>query len=125
LQGRLEDAGEEVDGGNRPLTALPASDELRVEGEDDRREIGRRVAVSDRAADRPPVPYLRIADLAGGERHDRALLLQERRPGDVRMPGQCTDRDAIPVLADVRQLADPPDVDEKRRPGDAELHRGQ
>ena len=56
----------------------PAIDELRAEREDHGREVGRRVAVGERAADRAAMAHLRIADQAGGVRDDRAVLLDQR-----------------------------------------------
>ena len=74
----LEDAGEELPPGS-PLAARSARDELRVEREDHRREVGGRIAVRERAADRPAMTNLRVADLAGGVRDDRAVLAEDGR----------------------------------------------
>ena len=65
---------------NRPLAARAADDQLAVEREDHRGQVRRRIAVGERAADRSAVAHLRVADLAGRVRDDRAVLPQERRP---------------------------------------------
>ena len=57
--------------GDRALAVRPLRDEVGVEGEEDRAEVGGRVAVRDRAADRPAVADLRVADLAGASRETR------------------------------------------------------
>jgi len=40
------------------------------------------------------------------------------------MTRQCPDRDRVAVLAHVAEIGDPADVDERPRPRDTELHRG-
>ena len=75
---RLEDAGEEVGRCDRSLASRADDHELGVEREHHGREVGRRVAVRERAADRAAMPHLRVADLAGGRGDDRAVLLEER-----------------------------------------------
>ena len=120
-----EDARAEVDGGNRPLAARAAHDHLRVEREEDGGEIGGRIAVGDRPSDRPAVSHLRIADLARGEGHDRAVLLEQRSVADVLVPRDGADRDVVAAVPHVAQLVHARDVDEERGPGDAELHRGE
>ena len=60
----------------------------RAERQHHRGQVGGRIAVGERAADRPAVAHLRVADHARGRRgDDRAVLLQERvgrgRPHDA------------------------------------------
>ncbi len=64
----LEHAREELGRGDGALAALPAGDQLAVQREDHRGKVGGGIAVRDRAADRPAVPNLRVADLARGRR---------------------------------------------------------
>ena len=89
----LEDAGEELAAGIVRSPPGPRTTSSRVEREDHRRQVGRRIAVCERPSDRPAVPDLRIADLTGRERHDRAVLLEERTRRDVLVPRQRADRD--------------------------------
>ena len=70
-----------------------ATTSSRVEREDHGGEIRGRIAVGERPSDRAAMPHLRIADLAGRVRHDRAVLLEQRRAGDVLVPRERTDRD--------------------------------
>ena len=60
--------GEEVVGRDLALAPAGRGDERGAEREHDGGQIGCRVAVGDRAADRAAVAHLRIADLAGGVR---------------------------------------------------------
>jgi len=63
---RLERTREEIGGGNRSLAVGAVGDEVRIECEQDRGHVGGRIGVGDRAADRPAVPDLRVADVSGG-----------------------------------------------------------
>ena len=79
----LEHAGEELGGRHDALAALAPRDELRAEREHHGRQVGGRVAVGERAADRAAMAHLRVADLPGRVRDDRAVLLRaagRRRP---------------------------------------------
>ena len=55
------------------------------------------------AAERAAVAHLRIADRRGGLGDDRALLLQQRRRGDVVVHGAGADLDLAVRLADAGQ----------------------
>ena len=123
--GGLEHAGEEVGGGHDPLAAGTDDHELGVERQHHRGEIGGRVAVGERAADRAAMTHLRVADLARRRRDDRAMLLEQRIGVHRGMPGERPDRELRARIADVGELGEPPDVDELRRPCDPELHRRQ
>ena len=96
---RLPDAGEELPGRDGPVAARPSRHELSVQREDHAREIGGGIAVRERAADRPAVVDLRVADLAGCVRDDRAVLAQHRRGRDVLVPRERADRDRVSFLA--------------------------
>ena len=119
---RDEHAGEELCRGDRPLAARPARDELGVEREHDRREVGRRVAVRDRTADRAAVAHLRVADPGGGLPDQRAVLREHRIAHELCVPRERADRDPVAVVADVAQLVEPADVDEQRRTREAQAH---
>ena len=72
-QRRLQEALEEVVGGDLALPVGPDDGERGVEGQHHGRQVRGRVAVGDAAADGPPVPDLGIADLAGGVGQERQL----------------------------------------------------
>ena len=101
-----------------------ARDELGVEREQDRGEVGGRVAVRDRAADRAAVAHLWVADERGGLSDQRAVLREHRIADELRVPGERADRDPVAVLADVAQLVEPADVDEQRRAREAQAQQG-
>ena len=83
----LEHAREELARRDRPLAALPARDELGAEREHHRGQVRRRVAVRESPAERAAMAHLRVADLRGRERDDRAVLLQQRRRTRPRRAG--------------------------------------
>ncbi len=65
------------------VPARPGGDDhLRVEGEQDRREVGGRVAVGDRAADGAARADLRVGQDREGVPEGRDLVGQARRPVD-------------------------------------------
>jgi hypothetical protein len=76
--------------------------------------------VRDRAADRPAVPHLRIAHLAGDARDQRTGPGEDRVEREVVVPAERADRDPVAVLTDVAEVVEPPDVDEQRRPREPE-----
>ena len=71
----------------------------------------------------PRVPHLRVADLGGRVRDDRAVLGEQGVGGDRRVPREGADRDVRAAVADVREVGEPSEVDELRRPRDPELQR--
>ncbi len=75
--------------------------------------------MSDRAANRPAVPDLRVTDQRRRMRHDPAALLQHRIVRKIVVTSQRADQQPIAVLADIRQVTQAADVDEQRRPRDA------
>ncbi len=77
LERRLQEAGEALRDRQPPLAARTAHDQLGVERQQDRGRVGGRVAVGDRAADRPAVAHLRVADRAHRLGENRALGPQE------------------------------------------------
>ena len=113
----LEHAGEERARRDRALAAWAARDEVGVEGEQHRRQVGGGIAVRDRAADRAAVAHLRIADERRRLGERRAALGEQRIGDEVGVARQRADRDPVAVLADVAELLQPADVDEERRAG--------
>ena len=71
LERGLEDALEELRGGHRPRPVLAADHERGVQREQRGGQVGGRVGVRDRAADRAPVPDLRVAHGLGRVREQR------------------------------------------------------
>ena len=125
LQRRFEQALEELGRGDLPVPGWPAGDQRGVQGQDDRGQVGRGIAVRQRAADRAAVPDLRVADLAGRVRQQRDGLGQQRGVLQVAVPGQRADRDVPGRVADVAQLAQPGHIDEHLGLGQPQLHQRQ
>jgi hypothetical protein len=84
-----------------------------------------RIGVRDRPADRAPVTHLRVADMAGGVRQQRHVLVQQIGGLDVAVAGEGADRDVVACVADVRQVADTADIDQHRWLRQAQLHQRQ
>ena len=76
----------------------------------------------DRAADRPAVADLRVADLAQCLGEHRALRPQQLVVLEVVVARERTDGDRVAVLAHVREVGDAPDVDEQLGPRQAQPH---
>ena len=82
--------------------------------------------MGDRAADRAAMAHLRVADVRSRVRERRAGRLQQRVARELRMARQRADRDPVALAPHVAQLLEPVDVDEQRRPREAQpQHRDQ
>ncbi len=101
----------------------PTIDELGAEGEHHGGQVRGRVAVGERASDRAPVTNLRIADLAGGGGHDRAMLLEQRIPVHRGVLREGADRELGAAVTHIGEVGESTDVDELRRPRDSQLQR--
>ena len=123
--GRLEEAGEEVVDRDLARAGRAGDHERHAQREHGRRQVGRRVGVHERAADRAAVADLPVADETRHVRQQRHPLGQQRGVHDVGMTGGRADRDVAVVLADVGQLRDAGDVDEDGRGGEPQLHHRQ
>ena len=86
-------------------------------------EVGGGIGVGDRAADRPAVPDLRVADVPGGAGQQAAALGQDRVERQIGVPAERADRDPVAVLAHVAKVVEAADVDEQRRPRETELEQ--
>ena len=62
----FEKASEEVGCRDRPFASGTAHDDVGIERERDRRQVGGRIAVRERTAQRAAVAHLRVADERGG-----------------------------------------------------------
>ena len=87
-------------------------------------ELGGRIGVGERAADRAAMPHLRITDVAGSVGEERDVLGEHRRLLDIHVSGESTDGDVVATVSDVGQIGNPSDIDEHRWLGQTELHRG-
>ena len=76
------------------------------------------------AADGAAVPNLRVANAAGRFRQQRVGMLQVMGCGDFPVGGQRADADGIALHADALQFGQAANVNEGRRPGQAEPHQG-
>ena len=103
----------------------PAIDERHSQRECGGGQVGRRVGVHERAADRAAVADLPVADQAGDMRQQRNAVGEQRGVHDVGVTGGRADGDVAVVLADVGQLRDAGDVDEDGRVRQAQLHHRQ
>jgi hypothetical protein len=112
-----------VDGSHGP--ARSSNDELRVEGEEHAGHVRHGIRVRAGASDRPDVPDLWVADLAGRVRHDGAEVAQNVAVRHVVASGQGADRHVVPVISDVREIPEAPDVDQHRGASQTEPHEGQ
>ncbi len=125
LQRGLEQALEEPADLDLPLAARPARDQGRVQREQDGGQVGGGIGVRDRAADRAPVPDLRVADPARRVREQWHLAAQQRGMLDVMVPGQRADRDVGAPIGEVGQLRQPGQVDDHLGGGQPQLHQRQ
>ena len=124
-EGRGEEALVEVGGGDLPRPVRALGDVRRAEGERRGGQVGRRIGVGDRAADRAAVAHLRIADLAGRVGEQRDVLGQHVGALDVHVPRQRPDGDVVAGVTDVGQVAQPADVDQHGRLGQPQPHQRQ
>ena len=121
----LEEVEEEVVGVDHTFTTTPPDDDAAPEREDHRGQVRRGVAVRQRPAEGAAVADLRVADLARGRAQDRDVLPHHRVVLDVVVPGEPTDGELVAVVAHVREVAEPADVDQHRRRRQPQLHQWQ
>ena len=91
--------------------------------EQDGAEVGRGVGVSERAADRPAVANLRIADVPRRVGENGAPAPKRVAAREVGVPAERSDRDPLAVVPDEAKVVEPTDVDEQRRTGEAQPHQ--
>jgi hypothetical protein len=97
----------------------------RAERHDRRGVIGGRVVVRYGTADRAAMAHGRVADGADHLGEGRDGGLHHVGFGHLVMAGEGADDERIAGARDAPQLADPVQVDQHGRGGEAELHRGQ
>ena len=124
-QRRLERPDEEVVRADHARTGRPGDLDRAAEGEQRHRQVGGRVGVRERAADRAPVPDLRVADLRGGVGEYRRLGLEQLGIGHLGVPGGRADDHLVALDPDAGQLGDPGDVDQHGGLGQPHLHHRQ
>jgi hypothetical protein len=83
------------------------------------------VGVRDRAADRAPVPDLRVTDLPRRVREQRHFAGQDVGVLHVVVSGQGADRDVGAFVVDVRQVVQTAEVDDHLGCGQPQLHQRQ
>ena len=106
--------------------ALPArgsQDQLAVERRDDGWQLARGIGVGEAAADRSPIPDLHVTDLRHRLGEERAALAHERRRLDGTLARHRSDREMAVVESDAREAADVVEIDEVRRPHEAEAQQ--
>ena len=124
-QGCREQVDEALAGGNVARAAGAGGRQRAAQGDDDGRQVGGRIGVGHRAADRAAVAHLLVADQAGGLCQDGAVLANHLRGGQRGMGRGCADAQHLPVQRDAAQLGHAPNVHQRRRLADAELHLRQ
>ena len=122
LERSVERAGEELRRRDGSLPSCSSHDEVGVERQQDRGEIGGRVPVRNRAADRAAMTNLRVADQRGRVGDQRAMRSEHRVADERRVARERADRNPVTLLADVAQVVQAADVDEQRRPRDPQSH---
>ena len=108
---------------DRALAGLRAHREPRSERDRHGGHVRRRVGVREPAADRAEVAHLEVAD-AGGAIGERSKGRPRAASLELVPRGHRADHELAVTLLDPAQ-AERADVDDDRRPRDAELHRGE
>ncbi len=103
------------------LAALAAADDGRVPGEEERRPVAGGIGMGDRAADRPPVADLRIADMAREIDEARVVVDDDRVLHDLAVRRASPDAELVVRLHDAVETGDVLDVHQQRRLGEPEL----
>ncbi len=76
------------------------------------------------AADRGQVAHQRIGDHPRGVGQQRVAALDQRRLVERRLAGEAADRQVAVLLADVLEVGQPVDVDQRLGHGEPEAHGG-
>ena len=121
VQGRLEQAGEEVARRDAPLVR----DDRRPKRQAGGRIIGGRVVVGHRSADGAAVAHMRIADIAGERGERRNALLHRHAARDLRMGRHRADEQGAALALEALQFGDGAKVDHMGGRGQPLLHRRQ
>ncbi len=125
VERRLQEATEELPGGDLPFAARAPGHQGPAQRQDHGRKVGGRVGVGQRPPDRAPVAHLGVADEAGHVGQDRHLGGEQCAPLQITVAGQRADRHVVAAVSDVGQVRQAADVDEDGRRGQAELHQRQ
>ena len=123
LQRRIEQAEEELVGTDLALAVRPARNQRRVQREDDRGQVGCRVAVRQGAADGAAVPDLRVTDLTGGVGEQRQFAGEHTGGLEIVVAGEGADGDVVTLVADIGQISQPADVHDHLWDRQAQLHQ--
>ena len=123
-RGRRRQVGhEELLRRQHALAARGSQDQLAVERGDDGRQLAGGIGVGEAAADRPPVPDLHVTDLRHRLGEERAALAHERGRLDGALAGHRPDGEMPVVEADAREAVDVVEIDDVRRPHEAEAQQ--
>jgi len=95
------------------------------EGEHAGGEIVCGIPMGHVAADGPQIPHEGIRDFEGRVGEDRIALVDHVRIIQIVRPGGRSNMQGLRVLADVREVRDPIDIDEGLRLREPELHDGK
>ena len=122
-QRRRHRPDEKVRGRDLARAGAVAVDEGRAEGDRHQRDLGCRIGIGERAADRPARPRRGMAD-PGHDRGQHGHLGRDDRVAlDIALPRGCTDLDRLAGVAHIGECGNPRDIDEPRRPGEPHRHQ--
>src|SRR4051794_2421602 len=124
LEGRREEAVEELRRRHLALAARAGDDDRRVEQHGDHAPLGRGVGVGDRAAERAARADGVVADPARGARQELVAghELGVAQQLDLAVAREGADAQRVAVAHHVAQVGDAGDVDERGRADEAEVH---
>jgi hypothetical protein len=124
-QDRLQEAREELGGGDLAAPGRALGHDGAAQGQDGGGQVGGRVAVGQRAAQGAAVADLGVADEAGHMGQERHLRLQHVGGLQLPVPGEGADGHLVALLADVGEVGEPADVDDHGRRGQPQPHQRQ
>ena len=96
--------------------------DVSIDREHHRGVVGCRIGVREAAADRATIAHLLIADLRSRVGNDGAVLVQQRRGGDIVVDGAGADLDSAVLLANAGEARDARDVNQQLRLVQSKLH---
>ena len=119
----MHQVDKEILGFDRAVAIGPDEVQLGLEREHRGRPVGRRIGVDEAAAERSPVAHLDVADVRSQLGQQRTSISKQRRGFDVVVRRHGADGDVPVCFADVIEIGDPPEVDDRLGLGQPQFHR--
>ena len=113
----------EILSGNRTCSSRALQLDLRIDRQQHRRVVGRRIRVREAPAEGAPIPHLRVSDRRRRVRHDGTLVAQHGGGGDVVMHGAGPYLNHAITLPNPGEAGNPRDVDDRGRLVQPQLHQ--